>query len=41
MKITLKFTNGEYIIVAGACTIHCTSSKEAWEIIFELRKEVA
>jgi hypothetical protein len=43
MKITFKRTNGEYIVVVnGYVHIHCSSSKEAWEMIFALReKEVA
>ena len=41
MKITLKCVKGEYIVVANKTTIHCTSSRQAWEIIFELRKEIA
>jgi hypothetical protein len=41
MKITLKFINGEYIVVANKTIIHCETSKQAWEIIFALRKEVA
>lgn len=42
MKITFKRINGEYIVVVnGYVHIHCNSSKEAWEMIFALRKEVA
>ena len=42
MKITFTRMNGKYIVVVNNHThIHCNSSKEAWETIFALRKEVA
>lgn len=36
MKITFKRIDGKYIV-----SIHFKTFKEAWEMIFKLRKEVA
>lgn len=38
MRITFKRINGKYVVVVNEHTIYCESSKEAWELIFDLQK---
>ena len=40
MRITYKQIKGDHIVVANNTTIHCISSRQAWELIFELRREI-
>ncbi len=41
MKITFKRTNGEYTVTVNDIPHIFDTSRDAWEFIFYLRKEVA
>jgi hypothetical protein len=41
MKITFKLINNEYVVTVNGCPHTFPTSKEAWEFIFNTRKEVA
>lgn len=38
MKITCKRTNQSYVVTVNGCPHTFTSSRDAWEFIFNLRK---
>jgi hypothetical protein len=38
MRITFKRINGKYVVVVNERIVYCESSKEAWKLIFDLKK---
>jgi hypothetical protein len=41
MKITFKRTNQQYVVTVNGCTYTFATSKDAWNFIINVRKEVA
>lgn len=41
MNITFKRINGEYVVTVNGHPHQFQTSRDAWEFIFKLRKEVA
>jgi hypothetical protein len=41
MRVTMRISQGKYIVTINNNTYTFTSSKEAWEFIFNKHKEVA
>lgn len=41
MKITFKRINQQYVVTVNGCQHTFNTSKDAWEFVFNARKEIA